>query len=552
MPERLHLSPKHRAVIEALLQEYLPGVEVWAYGSRVHGRNHDGSDLDLVLRGPASQEIPVGQVGDFQEAVRESSIPFLVEARDWARLPEQFHREIEQGYVMLSEENQVPDKEQLFAPLPEDWEYTTLRAACNRGSGDIQTGPFGSQLHASDYVPSGIPSIMPQNIGDNRINVDGIARITPDDAGRLSRYLVREGDIVYSRRGDIERRALVREPEDGWLCGTGCLRVRFGENGVDPKYASYFLGHPDVREWIVRHAHGATMRNLNTSILAACPFVIPPKEEQRAIAHILGTLDDKIELNRRMNETLEAMARAIFKDWFVDFGPTRTKAEGRAPYLPSELWDLFPDALDDEARPEGWSFAPLTALAEVNPESWSKKNTPEEVEYVDLANTKWGAIETTQRFRWQDAPSRAKRILRPGDTIVGMVRPGNGSYAFVGGSGLTGSTGFAVLRPRHPRYTEIVFLSATAPENIERLANLADGAAYPAVRPDVVGMTDVTIGQDAVATSFSALVSPILDHMESNKRENQTLAKTRDLLLPKLMSGEIRLREAEKAVEAVT
>src|SRR5438132_11495381 len=111
----------------------------------------------------------------------------------------------------------------LFNQLPEEWEQTTLGEACTRNGGDIQTGPFGSQLHASDYVPVGIPSIMPQNIGDNRIIELDIARITPADAKRLSRYLVRKGDIIYSRRGDVERRALVREREDGWLCGTGCL-----------------------------------------------------------------------------------------------------------------------------------------------------------------------------------------------------------------------------------------------------------------------------------------------------------------------------------------
>jgi type I restriction enzyme S subunit len=137
--------------------------------------------------------------------------------------------------------------EELIGPAPPRWEYKTLGAACDDGGGDIQTGPFGSQLHARDYVPIGIPSIMPQNIGDNRI------------------------------------------VEDGWLCGTGCLRVRVGERGDDPRFVSYYLGHPDVREWVVRHAHGATMPNLNTSILAACPFLKPPLPEQRAIATAAGS-----------------------------------------------------------------------------------------------------------------------------------------------------------------------------------------------------------------------------------------------------------------------
>ena len=290
---------------------------------------------------------------------------------------------------------------------------------------------------------------------------------------------------------------------------------------------------------------------LNQSILRSIRLRVPAGTERIKIGRLLGILDDKIDLNRKTNETLEAMARAILKDWFVDFGPARAKVEGRTPYLAADLWDLFPEVLDDEGKPRGWSRAPLTAIAAINPESWSERNTPEEVEYVDLANTKWGTIETTQWFPWQEAPSRARRILRPGDTVVGMVRPGNGSYAYVSDPGLTGSTGFAVLRPRQPRHRELVFLSATAPENVQRLSNLADGAAYPAVRPDVVGATEIVFCDDAEVAGFSALVSPMFDLMESNKRENKTLAQTRNLLLPKLMSGEIRLTEAEGAVEAV-
>lgn len=251
--------------------------------------------------------------------------------------------------------------DQLVGSIPESWKETTLGEACKRGGGDIQTGPFGSQLHASDYVPNGIPSIMPQNIGNNRFNEDGIARITEADAKRLSRYLVRKGDIVYSRRGDVKLRALIREKEDGWLCGTGCLRIRFGEEGVNPLYASYYLSHPNVREWIVRHAHGATMPNLNTSILSALPFVVPPPPVQRAIAHIPGTLDDKIEMNRRMNETLEAMARALFKSWFIDFEPVRRNAaRGRnQPSPPAPL----PGGEGGRQYRGGYDFAGLVETA---------------------------------------------------------------------------------------------------------------------------------------------------------------------------------------------
>ena len=285
---------------------------------------------------------------------------------DINRIGERFRRIVTEQRVRLPESNSSRGTDGSgggpLGLLPPGWECLTLGAVCERGGGNIQTGPFGSQLHASDYRPVGIPSIMPQNLGDNRVIVDGIARIGDRDASRLRRYLVRKGDIVYSRRGDVEKRALIGPCEDGWLCGTGCLRVRLGENGADPGYASYYLGHPAVRQWIVRHAHGATMPNLNTAILSACPFVVPPISEQRAIAHTLGTLDDKIELNRRMNATLEAMARALFRSWFVDFDPVRAKMEGRDTGLPKDIADLFPDRLVDSElgdAPEGWNVDSL-------------------------------------------------------------------------------------------------------------------------------------------------------------------------------------------------
>ena len=180
--------------------------------------------------------------------------------------------------------------------IPESWEFTTLGEICGRGGGSVQTGPFGSQLHASDYVPVGIPSIMPVNIGDNRLIEDGIARITEKDAERLSKHRVKPGDIIYSRRGDVERRALVREHEEGWLCGTGCLKVRFGDCAINPAFASFYLGHPYVRQWIVRHAVGATMPNLNTKIMKAIPFAFPPLPEQHGIASILGALEGRMGL----------------------------------------------------------------------------------------------------------------------------------------------------------------------------------------------------------------------------------------------------------------
>ncbi len=296
------------------------------------------------------------------------------------------------------------------------------------------------------------------------------------------------------------------------------------------------------------------MPNLNSSVILSLPTCLPAIAEQRAIAHILGTLDDKIELNRRTNETLEAMARALFKAWFVDFEPVRAKLEGRwqrgqsLPGLPAHLYDLFPDRLVESELgeiPERWAVTSLSEVSSLNPESWTKRTRPGEIRYVDLSNTKWGRVESVTSYEGEDAPSRAQRVLRPLDTIVGTVRPGNGSYAFIVDEGLTGSTGFAVLRPLRREYSELVYLAATARESIERLSNLADGGAYPAVRPEEVSATQVACSGLDVLKEFSQQVGGILARMADSERESRSLAQLRDTLLPKLISGELRVPDAE-------
>jgi len=194
-----------------------------------------------------------------------------------------------------------------LGPIPHGWTATTLGQVCEQGGGNIQTGPFGTQLHASDYVDEGIPSIMPSDLRDNRIDIGSIARIRDEDAKRLNMYRVQAGDVVYSRRGDVERRSLIRRNEDGWLCGTGCLRVRFGPRGLNPFFGASYLGTLESRAWVVRHAVGATMPNLNTSILGALPMVVPPAELQTRFAKIVGPWDERGTIALHQSRTLATL-----------------------------------------------------------------------------------------------------------------------------------------------------------------------------------------------------------------------------------------------------
>lgn len=184
---------------------------------------------------------------------------------------------------------------------------------------DVQTGPFGSQLHQRDYVDVGTPCIMPCNIGANLdVQTDNIAHLKASDIIRLNKYCVKEGDIIYSRRGDIEKCAYINHLQEGWLCGTGCLRIRPNTSICFPKYLAYLLSTKESKKWIVANAVGTTMLNLNSSILNTMPIFLPPLAEQKRIADILSAIDDKIELNRRINTNLEQQAQALYKSWFVD------------------------------------------------------------------------------------------------------------------------------------------------------------------------------------------------------------------------------------------
>ena len=414
--------------------------------------------------------------------------------------------------------------------IPDHWELTTLGDVCQRGGGSIQTGPFGSQLHASDYVPVGIPSIMPTNIGDNRIVEQGIVRITEQDANRLGQHRLRAGDIVYSRRGDVEKRALIREREEGWLCGTGCLKVRLGSGVVDPLFASMFLGHPAIREWIVRHAVGATMPNLNTSIMSTVPFALPPIAEQKAIAAVLGTLDDKIELNRRMNATLEAMARALFQSWFVDFDPVRAKLDGRQPAgLDRATAALFPDSFQDSTLgtiPHGWRAVHLEAIASVGsgkrPEGRSDVLSPE----CNIPLYGGGG-----RIGYVTSALYDQPILLTGrvGTLGLIFRTAEPSWP---------SDNTLIVEPQ-PGLLDFTYFLLKGFD----LLTLNRGSTQPLLTQADLKRQALVLPAKDVVKAFTDVSEPIFRKISSNERESCTLATLRDSLLPKLLSGELHINE---------
>jgi len=514
----IDIRPEHWQIVRHILRLHVPNFAVWAFGSRAKWTAKPHSDLDLAVI--TEKPLPLSVSASLSDDFSESNLPWKVDVVDWATTSASFREIIARDKVILQEPGQLGS-----------WRETTLGDICKQQGGSIQTGPFGSQLHACDYTQTGIPVVMPINIVGGRICEQGIARVSENMANSLARHQLKHGDIVFSRRGDVTRFALVSERETSWLCGTGCLKVSVGNPtmAISP-FVAAVLALPESKEWLIRHAVGATMPNLNTEILGSVPVTLPPLADQRAIAHILGTLDDRIENLRQTNATLQAMAQALFKSWFVDFDGVPPEAMQQ-----SELGLI----------PKGWRVGTLGDLCELNAAKWTVKKHPPSVRYIDLSGVCANRIEAAHEFAFAQAPSRARLQLREGDTIIGTVRPGNRAFAYIHApdANLTGSTGFAVLSPKKPHYASFIYLAATRDAAIERLANLADGAAYPAVRPNVVAETPCVIAYDKTIAEFSTITKPLLERIEKNNQQSRTLAALRDTLLPRLISGTLRIRQ---------
>lgn len=188
--------------------------------------------------------------------------------------------------------------------VPEGWELATLGKICELSGGQIQTGPFGSQLHASDYVDHGTPVVMPKDLQNRRINESTTAKINAENAARLSRHRMKIGDIVFSRRGDVEKHALIGAHEENWICGTGCLLVRPGSEWVSPSYISFSLDQAVTKAWLTQHAVGATMPNLNTGILSEVPVTLPANKILNFFEILVGTTEKQISANNAVAESL--------------------------------------------------------------------------------------------------------------------------------------------------------------------------------------------------------------------------------------------------------
>ncbi len=403
---------------------------------------------------------------------------------------------------------------------PEGWSWTALSTLAQ-----LESGHTPSRKHP-EYWNGGIPWIGIKDATENhgRTINDTYQHVSELGLENSSARLLPSQTVCLSRTASVGFVLVMGRPmatsQDfvNWVCGPG----------LDPHFLKFVLLAETEALW--RFASGTTHQTIYYPEAKAFHICLPPIDEQRAIALVLRGLDDKIELNRRMNDTLEAMARALFKDWFVDFGPTYAKMEGRSPYLTSNLWDLFPNALSDEGVPEGWEEKRVEDILELA----YGKSLPAKTRIAGSVPVYGsGGVGGYHNAPLIDGPS----------VIVG--RKGTvGSLYWEDGPCYPIDTVFYV-RPK-VQLTFCFYLLQTL-----GLEGMNTDAAVPGLNRNNVYRLPVPWADEAVRRAFDSITSVLRERMRRNGEETRTLTEARDLLLPKLMSGEIRLRDAEKVVESV-
>ena len=416
---------------------------------------------------------------------------------------------------------------------------------------------YGLTASASDN-PAGPKFLRITDIVRNALNWRDVPHVQVSDKD-VEKFKLNDGDIVIARTGATtgESRYIIDPPHA--VFASYLVRLRINQQN-DARFISYWLKSPAFRGYLQGVLGDKSAQpNASASTMTQAPISIPPNpEEQRAIAAILGALDDKIESNRRMNETLEAMARAIFKDWLVDFGPTRAKAEGRAPYLAPEIWDLFPDTIDDEGKPVGWTRENLGTLFDV-----SIGRTPPRKEQQHFvpggSGVTWLSIKAMRNIQTfalgseEDLTPRAVKQFR-----VPLITAGTVMVSFkltvgrvaIAANDMHSNEAIAHLVENNETPVASVFTYCFMKDfDYDTLSSTSSIAT--AVNSKSIKAIEMIVPDSATHSEFVAIVQPLFDRILCNLRETETLSATRDLLLPKLMSGEIRLAEAEKAVEAV-
>ena len=546
------LKDAHREAIIAVIAANDRVERAVLFGSRATGTNTVSSDVDIALFGDrltltdqarlaaALDEIPMAQSVDL---VLHDSVPSRT-------LQEHIRRQGIEWYERPTRDEGFNTSPNFGSPA--DWTSMNLGRACTKiGSGATPRG--GKDV----YLPSGpYALIRSQNVLNDGFRHGGLAYIGEQHASKLAGVEVLDRDVLVNITGDSVARVCQVDPMVlPARVNQHVAIIRPDPTKLDPGFLRYFLVCPETQARLLSWAgSGGTRNALTKGMIEAFDVPVPEDvAEQRAIARILGTLDDKIELNHRMNKTLEAMARALFKSWFVDFDPVRAKMEGRDTGLPQDIADLFPDRLVDSEMgeiPEGWEVASLGDVAALRRKGIDPASEASDTPYIGLADMPRGSIALTDWGETGSVSSR-KSAFKAGDILFGKLRPYFHKVGIAPVDGLC-STDIVVLGARKPKWSAFVLACVSSSAFVAHTSQTATGTKMPRTSWQAMRRYELGRPTDTMASEFQRTVSPMLRRIVSNIHESRTLTALRDALLPKLISGEIRVPEVARALESVT
>ena len=404
-----------------------------------------------------------------------------------------------------------------------EWKKVKLRDIASA----IQTGPFGSQLHQSDYSDIGVPVVMPKDIINGCIDESTIARVESHHVVRLSRHKISEGDILYARRGDVGKCAYTVFAQQGWLCGTGCLRVTIDKEKAFPKFIFFQLQKRETIGWVEKHAIGATMLNLNTSILGDVPIELPPLSIQHRIATILSRYDSLIENYQKQIKLLEEAAQRLYKEWFVDL------------HFPGHENTKIVDGV-----PEGWEKKKIADVCDTigggtpstKNSSYYEGGTISWVTPTDITRNNSLCLLSTEKKITKEGLNHSSAKMLPKETILMTSRASVGYFGICDFEVCT-NQGFISCVPFEKNFQ--MFLLYNLMNRVEEIRIKAGGSTYLEISKSVFRNFDIICPPQSITVNFQCQTHRILEKTKNISKQIRLLTEARDRLLPKLMSGEI-------------
>lgn len=412
--------------------------------------------------------------------------------------------------------------------------------------GDYVSTQKGFAFKSKWFVDSGREVVKVSNFTQDSIRPTNLVKISNDLAELYSRYSLSTGDVVIQTVGSwpsnpasvVGKTIRVPKSVDKALLNQNAVKIIPSEE-LHGGFLYYLLRSEAFKEFIIGTAQGAASQaSITLDAIKRYKFLLPQFEVQADIAEYLENYDNLIENNNRRIAILEDMAQSLYREWFVNF---------RYPNYDENLdLDGNPKLIDSPLGqiPEGWEVKHLDEIADVNPQSITKKNAPEEIGYIDINSVGTGTINDVKAMSFDGAPSRARRVVVDGDIIWATVRPNRKQFSYICKPALNtiASTGFAVLRSKNLP-SSYLYSFTTTDSFTGYLVNHATGSAYPAVNADIFQKADILVPPQKLMEKFDELCSNAISQSEVLKKKNKNLKQQRDMLLPKLISGQIELKD---------